>query len=158
MSDKLSAWQQPRIIRWSQILSSSYQQLLGKELINNASTPQQLSQALFHAPFVLVSHDTQADPIFNYGNRAALQLWSISWDQLIQTPSRLSAESVNRRTRSAMLEQAATKGYIDNYQGIRISTTGQRFAIERAIIWNLTDESGRKCGQAATFSAWQWLE
>ncbi len=56
-----------------------------------------------------------------------------------------------------MLEQAAKQGYINNYQGIRISSTGQRFSIEKAIIWNLTDESGQRCGQAATFADWKWL-
>ena len=150
-------WQQPEIIRWSQILADSYQQLLGKQLIEPANTPEELAEALYYAPFVVVSHDTQADPVFNYGNQTALKLWSISWETFIQTPSRLSAEPVNRATRAAMLEQAATKGYIDNYQGVRISTTGKRFALERAIIWNLTDESGAKCGQAATFYHWTWL-
>ena len=150
-------WQQPEIIRWSQILANSYQKLLGKKLIETATTPLELAEALYHAPFAIVSHDTQADPVFNYGNQTALKLWSISWEKLIQTPSRLSAEPVNRATRAAMLERAATQGYIDNYQGVRISTTGKRFAIERAIIWNLTDESGEKCGQAATFSDWTWL-
>jgi hypothetical protein len=150
-------WQQPKVIRWSQILANSYQQLLGRKLLNTANTPQALAQALFNAPFVVVSHDTQTDPIFNYGNQTALQLWSITWDEFIQIPSRLSAETENRATRSAMLEQAATKGYIDNYQGVRISTTGNRFAIQQAIIWNLSDESGQKCGQAATFSDWVWL-
>ena len=150
-------WQQPTIIRWSQILTNSYQQLLGKPLNDRDLTPEALSRELFHAPFVIVSHGTQTDPIFNYGNQTALQLWSIGWDELIVTPSRLSAEPVNRETRAKMLEQAATKGYIDNYQGIRISTTGQRFLIEQAVIWNLTDESGQQCGQPATFSEWKWL-
>lgn len=151
----LPIWQQPEIIRQSQILARSYRQLLAKELIN--TNPERLAEALFHAPFVLVSHGTQADPILNYGNQTALQLWSMSWQQLTTTPSRLTAEPVNRATRTAMLEQAAHQGYIDNYRGIRISRTGKRFLIERAIIWNLTDESGQKCGQAATFSSWKWL-
>lgn len=150
-------WQQPEIMRWSQILTNSYQQLLGKKLIAAKDNPEELAKALYEASFVVVSHGIQDDPIFNYGNQTALKLWSIGWEQLIQTPSRLSAEPVNRATRAAMLEQAATKGYIDNYQGVRISTTGKRFAIEQAIIWNLTDESGKKCGQAATFSDWTWL-
>ena len=130
---------------------------LGEELITHKNSSEELSQALFDAPFVVVSHGIQADPIFNYGNQTALQLWSISWDKLIQTPSRLSAEPVNRATRLTMLEQAATKGYIDNYQGVRVATTGERFSIKQAIIWNLTDKSGQRCGQAATFSNWQWL-
>ncbi len=157
MCNGLSVWQQAEIIRWSQILANSYQQLLNKPLINIDSTPEALSEALFNAPFALVSHGTQADPIFNYGNQTALQLWSISWDELIQTPSRLSAEAENRETRAKMLQQAAKQGYIDNYQGVRISTTGQRFAIAQAIIWNLSDEQGQPCGQAATFSDWTLL-
>ena len=155
-TSRLPIWQQPEVIRWSQILAESYKQLLGRELIDVAGT-EQLAQALFHAPFVLVSHGIQADPILNYGNQTALKLWSMSWSEFIKTPSRLTAEPVNRATRIAMLEQAATQGYIDNYQGIRISRTGKRFLIERATIWNLSDESGQKCGQAAIFSDWTWL-
>ena len=81
-------WQQPEVIRWSQILAQNYQQLLGKELFPS-NTPEELAKALFHAPFVIVSHGTQTDPIFNYGNQTALQLWSLSWEELIKTPSRL---------------------------------------------------------------------
>ena len=151
-------WQQPEIIRWSQILAQSYQKLLGRELIASSYSPEQLTKNLFQAPFVVVSHGVEADPILNYGNQTALSLWSMSWSELTKTPSRLTAEPVNRATRASMLEQAAKQGYIDNYRGIRISSTGHRFAIERAVIWNLTDESGENCGQAATFSDWKWLK
>ncbi|MEM8830882.1 MAG: MEKHLA domain-containing protein [Cyanobacteria bacterium P01_G01_bin.19] len=157
MNDKFLIWQQPEVIAWTQILVNSYQKLLGKELIAPQITPQELSKALYNAPFVVVSHGTQTDPIFNYGNQVALKLWSISWDKLIKTPSRLSAEPINRATRKAMLEQANSRGYIDNYQGVRISTTGKRFLIERAIIWNLTNDLGEEFGQAATFDCWTWL-
>lgn len=153
----LPVWQQPEVIRWSNILAENFKQLLGKELINSVGTQEKFAEDLFHAPFVLVSHGTQADPILNYGNQTALQLWSTSWDNLITTPSRLTAESVNRDTRAVMLEQVARNGYVDNYQGIRIACTGKRFLIEDGIIWNLTDELGGKCGQAATFSHWTWL-
>ncbi len=150
-------WQQPKIICWSQILAESYQQLLGQNLIAPVETPEQLAKDLFYAPFALVSHGTQADPIFNYGNQTALQLWSLSWDEFTKTPSALSAEPVARDERAAMLKQAAEQGYIDNYQGVRISSKGKRFLIEQGTIWNLTDESGQKCGQAATFANWTWL-
>lgn len=156
MSD-LPLGKMPEIIRWSQILVNSFRQLLGKDIIASGDTGEELALALFTAPFVVVSHNTQADPIFNYGNQQALQLWSITWEQFTQTPSRFSAEPVNRITRAAMLQQAASQGYIDNYQGVRISSTGQRFLIKQAIIWNLTDEFGKKCGQAATFSNWDWI-
>ena len=56
-----------------------------------------------------------------------------------------------------MLAQVANQGYTDNYSGVRISSTGRRFLIEKTIIWNLTDESGNSCGQAATFPNWNFL-
>lgn len=153
----LPIWQQPEIIRWSQIMAESYQQLLGKNLIDSVNTPKQLAKALFHAPFVLVSHGIQTVPIFNYGNQTALQLWSLSWEEFTATPSASSAEPVARAERAVMLEQAAEKGYIENYQGMRISNMGKRFLIKQVTIWNLTDEFGNKCGQAATYPSWEWL-
>ncbi|MBW4536137.1 MAG: MEKHLA domain-containing protein [Pleurocapsa minor HA4230-MV1] len=153
----ISVWQQPEIIRWIQIVADSYRQLLGKNLIDSVDTPEQLSKTLFYAPFVLVSHGIQAEPIFNYGNQTALQLWSLSWDEFITTPSATSAEPVAREERAGMLQQAKEQGYIENYQGVRISSQGQRFLIKQATLWNLTDESGQNCGQAATFPNWEWL-
>jgi hypothetical protein len=106
---------------------------------------------------VVVSHGTQTDPILNYGNQIALDLWEMSWEQLTQTPSRLTAEPIAREERTKMLLQAARQGFINHYQGIRISRTGRRFEIDNAIVWNLTDTQNRPCGQAATFSDWSWL-
>jgi len=48
-------------------------------------------------------------------------------------------------------------GFIDDYSGIRISSTGRRFHIRQAIVWNVLDEDGRYAGQAATFSSWEFL-
>ncbi len=151
-------WKQPEIISWSEILANSFEKLTGNPLIAQQYTPEQLAEALFFAPFALVSHGTQSDPIFNYGNQVALKLWEISWDNLLKMPSRLSAEEINREARAIMLQQAAKDGYIDNYRGVRISSTGKRFLVEKAIVWNLQDRSGNKCGQAATFSDWTFLE
>ena len=149
-------WQRSPVIRWSQIMAANYQRLLGKELMP-ADTPEQLAEALFHAPFVLVSHGTQGEPIFNYGNQTALRLWALSWSQFVRTPSAASAEPVARAERATMLEQARQQGYVENYQGIRISSQGQRFVIKQVTLWNLIDESGQKCGQAATYPQWEWL-
>jgi hypothetical protein len=157
-NQQLTIWQQPKIITWSKILTNSFERLLGRKLIADHTNPETISQTLFFAPFVVVSHGTEDDPILNYGNQTALQLWETNWQNLTQMPSRLTAEPINRETRAKMLEQAATKGYIDNYQGVRISSTGKRFAIQQAIVWNLTNEEGKYCGQAATFSHWSLLE
>ncbi len=150
-------WTQPEVISWSQILLDSFNKFLGYQLISREDTLQKQSEILFKTNFVVVSHETQADPILNYGNQTALNLWEMNWSDFTQTPSRLTAEPVNRDTRKAMLQQAQTQGYIDNYSGVRISQTGQRFFIEKAIVWNLLDFQGNPCGQAATFSHWSVL-
>ena len=158
-SDKssLPIWQQPEIIRWNQIIAQSYQRFFGKNLIDSVNTPKELAKALFYAPFFLVSHDSQANPIFNYANQTALQLWSLSWEEFTKTPSAESAEPIAREERAIMLRQATEQGYIENYQGVRISSKGKRFMLKQAKVWNLRDEIGRKCGQAATGYSWEWL-
>ena len=110
-----------------------------------------LTEALDRVDFALLSHGTEADPIFNYGNRFVLELFEMGWDQFTQTPSRLSAEPVHRDERAHLLERVTRDGYIDDYIGIRISATGRRFRIRDAVVWNLYDEAGNLHGQAAAF-------
>jgi len=119
-------------------------------------SPRDLAARIFDAPFVLVSHDTQADPILNYGNQAALDLWEMSWDEFTHTPSRLTAEAIKREERAKLMEVVTRQGYFENYSGIRVSKTGRRFEISRATIWNLTSDAGQLQGQAATFSEWKF--
>lgn len=112
---------------------------------------------LFRQPFVVLSHGTQDDPVLNFGNRAALELWEMSWDEFTATPSRITAEPVNREARSRVLEQVRQNGFTDSYRGVRISKRGRRFLVEQATVWNVLDEKDRYAGQAATFSLWRYL-
>ncbi|MGZ8152411.1 MAG: MEKHLA domain-containing protein [Methylovulum sp.] len=48
-----------------------------------------------------------------------------------------------------MLAEVTDKGYIANYQGVRISGTGKRFLIKNAVVWNLRDKDQYYKGQAA---------
>jgi len=147
-------WNDPGIVLWSQHLLDSYRHWTGKELIERGGDASRQARTLFEAPFVVVSHGAEGDPILNYGNQAALSLWELSWDRFIKTPSRLTAEPDNRAERKRMLEHAKVNGYFDGYRGVRISSTGQRFLVERALIWNVIDSAGIPIGQAATFSQW----
>ena len=112
------------------------------------------ARRLHETPFVVVSHGTEDDPLLNYGNRAALDLWEMPWETFVGTPSRLTAEPVHRDERARLLERTAREGYVDDYAGVRISRSGKRFRIEEAIVWNVVDTEGRKRGQAATFDHW----
>jgi hypothetical protein len=150
-------WQNPWGIVWTQYLLDSYARLVKQELIIREGISQEQAERLFKSPFVVASHGLQADPILNFGNQAALDLWEMDWEQFIQTPSRLTAEPVNREERARMLEQAKTHGYIADYRGVRISSSGKRFLVERATVWNIQKPDGTPLGQAATFSNWTYL-
>lgn len=146
-------WQQPTIVQHTQRLIKSYHHWVGKSLMKTLD-----AQALFEAPFVVVSHGTQSDPIFNYANQQALTLWEMDWVTFTQTPSRKSAEPISQEERSRLLAEAKANGYISDYRGVRISSQGKRFWIENVILWTVLDESHQPCGQAATFSTWKFID
>jgi hypothetical protein len=145
------------VVEWTQYLLDSYVRLVKEELIPREDTPEEQAKRLFTSPFVVASHGLQDDPILNYGNLTALDIWEMDWEQFTQTPSRLTAEPVNREERARMLEQARTHGYISDYRGIRISLSGKRFLVERATVWNIHKPDETPLGQAATFSYWTFL-
>jgi hypothetical protein len=140
-----------------QLLRTSFHQLTGRNLIDPNLSERDAAKSLYFAPCVLVSHNTAADPIFNYGNRTALDLFELSWTDFTTLPSRKSAEIPDQAARSQLLQEVATKGYIDHYAGIRIASSGRRFQIDGAVVWNLRDQQGVYRGQAATFSTWKYL-
>jgi MEKHLA domain len=152
-----SWWLQPLVIDWTQILLNSYRQLLGVELLDRSGTPAAQSQRLSVVPWAIVSHGTAAEPILNYGNKAALELWEMDWPTFTATASKDTAEPIDRAARQQLLELVQSQGFVRNYQGVRISSTGRRFTISNVVIWNLQDHLGRPCGQAATFDHWQFL-
>jgi hypothetical protein len=150
-------WRQPSWIAHTQILLDSYARWMGAELISREGSSEEQARALFESPLVVVSHDTQDDPILNYANRTTLELWEMELSQLLQTPSRMTAEPMHRDERALLIARTTRDGYVDDYRGIRVSSTGKRFEIERAIVWNLLDDQGTLVGQAATFDAWKEL-
>lgn len=172
-------WQTPSVIAQTECIARSLKHWTGRDLLPigapvsdparsrstfysqpstfNPLSPAELSERIFHAPFVLVSHGTESDPILNYGNQSALALWEMSWAELTSTPSRLTAEAPNREERARLLAAVTARGFIDDYAGIRISKTGRRFRIAQATVWNLLDERQNYCGQAAMFSRWEFL-
>ena len=150
-------WQSESVIAQAQTIARGLKHFAGRDLLAGSFPPAELAEKVFHAPFVLVSHGTEADPVLNYGNAAALALWEMSWAELTRTPSRLTAEAPDREERARLLEAVKTRGFIDDYSGVRISKTGRRFRIAQATVWNLISETGRPCGQAAMFSHWEFL-
>jgi hypothetical protein len=132
-------------------IKNSFRQWLFKELIPDIQSDEQFARQLFYAPFAVVSHDMESDPVFNYANLKALELFELSWEDFTHLPSRLTAEPVNQAERERLLAEVTEKGYIDHYEGVRITSTGKRFLIKNAVVWNLMDKNQQYKGQAARF-------
>jgi hypothetical protein len=147
-------WASDAWIERTRVILDSFERFVGRPLFPRAPTLKETARLLFEAPFVVVAHGTEEDPILNYANLTALELWETDLDTLLSTPSRQTAEPMHRDERARMLETTRLQGYIDDYRGVRISAAGKRFRIERAIVWNLVDGAGLHAGQAATFSEW----
>lgn len=130
------------------LIAASYRRLTGRELVPADADP---AIALWNAPQAIVAHGTESDPVFFFGNLAALAAFETDFAKFTAMPSRLSAEAPLRDERQALLDRVTRNGFIDDYAGIRISAKGRRFAISGATVWNLIDETGANLGQAAVF-------
>ncbi len=139
------------------VIIGSYHHWTGRHLIDPALDPASAARTLYHAPFVVLAHDTTADPLFTYANLTAQSLFERPWHEIVGLPSRYSAEPLAREERARLLAQVARQGYTDDYAGVRVSASGRRFLVRRATVWNLIAPDGALCGQAATFAEWQML-
>lgn len=155
-SNLLLPCQQDTIINHSKHLLYSFHHWLGHSLLDMTGSPAEVAQMLFNAPFVLVSHGIETDPILNYGNRKALELWELTWEDLTHMPSRKTAEAMVQEKRNQMLAETTAKGFC-NFSGVRITSTGKRFRIADGILWNVIDTDNNLCGQAAIFSQWEFI-
>ncbi|MDO8927344.1 MAG: MEKHLA domain-containing protein [Sideroxyarcus sp.] len=136
------------------LLVESYHRLTGKQLLEGVPVDiAALRIAVWNAPRAIVAHGTEDDPLFFYGNRLALQLFEMSFAEFTQLPSRLSAEPLAQEAREKLLAKVTQQGYVDNYSGLRIASSGRRFMITDCTVWNLADEQGGYHGQAAVFVA-----
>ena len=130
------------------LIAESHARLLGEPLVPCSDDPV---ATLWQAPRAIVAHGVEADPVFFFGNAAALAAFECDVARFTAMPSRLSAEMPARDERQALLDRVSRDGFIRDYAGMRISATGRRFMIERAVVWNLVDGEGTRHGQAATF-------
>jgi hypothetical protein len=103
------------LCKHAELLISSYRRLTGKDLVEKELTGVEKYRALYDAPFGVVSHNTEDDPVFNYGNRTALRLFQMEWLKFTILPSRKSAEPENRADRERLLARV-TKEFLNNHE------------------------------------------
>ncbi|HET7210559.1 MAG TPA: MEKHLA domain-containing protein [Methyloceanibacter sp.] len=134
------------------LLTGSYARLVGAPLVPPGKDASWLYR---EAPFVVLAHGTDPDPLFIYANKCAQACFEYSWDEFLALPSRLSAEPIDRAERQRLLDQVARTGFLSGYRGIRVAKSGRRFLIEDGVVWELIDRAGTRHGQAATFRSWR---
>ncbi|MEB3234210.1 MAG: MEKHLA domain-containing protein [Cyanobacteriota bacterium] len=158
-----SPWLHPSAITLATRIRASHQRAFGRPLLAGfGDGPRLQAQELFAAETVVLAHDGAPldegeGPRLIYANRAALRLWRRDWDTMVGMPSSRTAEPAERAARQQALSSAQQQLAIANYSGIRIDSSGRRFAITGARIWTLLDGHDQPCGQAAAFSDWHWL-
>lgn len=125
---------------YARLLAESFERLTGRPLGD-----------AWVRPDPIVSHGTEADPVFRWANPAALALWEMDWDRFTRLHSRRSAadEPGVQQDRSRMLAEAREKGWISGYRGLRVSASGRRFLIDDTVLWTVRDGAGAVQGQAA---------
>jgi PAS domain S-box-containing protein len=140
---------------FARLLTDSYQRVLGRPLLPGTGAEADTARWLYEdAPFVLLAHDTSADPLFVYANRTAQRRFGYPWDEFVGMPSRLSAQAPERAERDAFMAAVLRNGFVDDYRGLRITRSGSRFWIEQATVWNLVDAANTLLGQAALVPRW----
>ncbi|MEA5532887.1 MEKHLA domain-containing protein [Crocosphaera sp. XPORK-15E] len=155
-------YQQEKVIQRTQLILSSFEHWLGHSLWKEKGLPEiqgsseEIAQQLFGVPFAVASHGIETDPIFNYGNQKALDIWELTWEEFIKIPSRKTAELVEQTERDRLLAETTKKGF-SYFSGIRITSTGKRFKINNGIVWNVIDEQQINQGQAAVYSDFYFL-
>ena len=155
-------WLSPAACRWAAIIQASHRRAFGRTLLASQS-PESIgatsaAQELFATSSPVLAHNGSSDPTLVYANAAALRLWDRPWAEMVGMPSRLTAAEQERKERANALQSAQQCDAYKGYQGIRIDRQGRQFVINNARIWTLWDEQGSRCGQAASFSSWWWID
>lgn len=131
------------------LLADCHTRFVGRPLVPDGAGPEWLYR---DAPFGVLAHTGEADPRFVYANALAQERFASTWDGLVGTPSRLSAEPDAQEDRRRLLDAVERDGFSTGYRGRRIARDGRRFWIEDVTMWNLVDDRGARIGQAARFA------
>ena len=139
------------------LITTSLKKLTGIEIVDASLSIEEQAKQVFYSSYVLLAHNASNEPIFNYANLQALQLFEMSWEEFTSMPSKYSAEADERGKREKLLAEVEENGYSKNYSGIRISKTGRRFEIKDVIIWNVYNADNNRIAQAALFEDYKYV-
>jgi hypothetical protein len=138
---------------WIQLSSDSLQRFTGKSLFDymeegNITTPSQIHH---NERYAVLSHGTQDDPIYCYFNRAALQQFQWTEEEVYSLASRYSApDGADRTTRQADVQQALEDDVKELTSVVRQTKHGDLFEMVNVVLWNVYNGTQR-VGQTAIY-------
>lgn len=131
-------------------LLDAFTRATGRDLaLDLGAGTESLGRFFYDGDFALLSHRGDTDAMLNYGNARALALWECDWARFTAMSSRRTAPEAGRAAREAMMAEVKAKGFVQGYQGERISPSGRRFLICDTTVWRLQDKAGAGFGIAA---------
>jgi hypothetical protein len=116
----------------------------------NITTAEELDQ---NTRFGIMSHGVQADPVFNYANLAALELFKYSINDLCKLPSRYSTLPHLEQDRDNTLKEIAKSDYGYIHDGMRQTSEGRVILTSEILYWVVYDDDGTRIGHAAVYDA-----
>ena len=155
-----SPWLSAEPLKIANLLLTSYEKTYNEPLLpccDKFLSNIDKGKKLFSFKNPVIAHNKAIDPCLTYANSTALLLWSRHWYDMIGLPSRLTAPEEKQKERKEILDLASKNNSIRSYQGIRINSKGELFAIKNVSIWTIRDNTNNIYGQAATFNEWEKL-
>lgn len=119
------------------ILDMSLKKLTGRGVYDRMNIPQgALQEVLSNNRFVLISHGTQKDPIYNFGNTACLEAFVRTWQELCRIPSRESVvtRSQDDALRIELMNNVTNNGFVEGATGIRVTGDGRLIRLVDAVV------------------------
>lgn len=141
----------PNDLEFFELLVGSFRRVVGRDLLEKNRGPEWLYG---DAPFAVVAHNSEAEPLFVYANATAQRRFGYSWSEFTRLKAKLATGQVKSCEQAQLLDAIDRKGFVTNYRGLQVMKSGGRFRTEDATVWQLKDRHGVSQGQAAMFSKW----
>ena len=86
--------------------------------------------------YVLISHGTEDDPIYNFSNIAGLEAFHRTWEEVRKIPSRESVvlQSSDEKIRISLMKNVTANGFVEGATGIRVRGDGQFIRLVDAVV------------------------
>ncbi|TVU59214.1 MEKHLA domain-containing protein [Vibrio atlanticus] len=136
-------------VKQVKIISHNYNRIFGKQLYRENNSDLEIFYEVWNSHFAIVSHGTEINPLFNFANKKALEIFELNYLDFIGLPSIQTADALAAEDRIMLLNDVNRHGFVKNYSGIRVSAKGKKFQICDAVIFNLFDFEYNYHGQAA---------